>query len=76
MTTAAHAAEDKIRGETKAENLASEQFIKDKTKMKVVNLTPEQVKAWQTAAAPAVDAYIKDAGPLGKKLVDEVKKLY
>lgn len=76
MTTAARAAEDKIRGETKAENLASEQFIKEKTKMKVVNLTPEQVKAWQDAAAPAVDAYIKDSGEVGKRLVEEVRKLY
>ena len=73
---AALAAELKIRAETKKENLDSEKFIADKTKMKVINLTPEQVKAWQTAAAPAIDAYIKDSGPEGKRLIDEVRKLY
>lgn len=76
MKEAALAAELKIRAETKKENLDSEKFIADKTKMKVINLTPEQVKAWQAAAAPAIDAYIKDAGPEGKRLVDEVRKLY
>lgn len=76
MKEAALSAELKIRAETKKENLDSEKFIADKTKMKVINLTAEQIKAWQTAAAPAVEAYIKDAGPEGKRLVDEVRKLY
>ncbi|MFW8565867.1 TRAP transporter substrate-binding protein DctP [Orrella sp. 11846] len=76
MNEAALAAELKIRGETKKENLDSEEFIKDKTDMKVINLTPEQIKAWQTAAKPAIDEFIKTAGPEGKKLVDEVYKLY
>lgn len=76
MVEAARAAEMKIRAETKAVNLASEQFIKDKTKMKVINLTPDQVKAWQKAAAPAIQEYVKAAGPEGQKLVDEVRKLY
>jgi len=73
---AALAAELKIRSETMKENLDSEKFIKEKTKMKVFNLTPEQIKAWQTAAAPAIDAFIKDAGPAGKRLVEEVRKFY
>ena len=76
MKEAALSAELKIRAETKKENLDSEKFIADKTKMKVINLTAEQINAWQTAAAPAVEAYIKDAGPEGKRLVDEVRKLY
>ncbi|MCC2596517.1 TRAP transporter substrate-binding protein DctP [Pusillimonas sp. MFBS29] len=74
--TAARSAEEAIRADTKSDNLKSEEFIRSETKMEVVQLTPEQVKAWQTAAAPAVDAYIKEAGDVGKRLVEEVRKLY
>jgi C4-dicarboxylate-binding protein DctP len=76
MGDAALAAEMKMRAETKKDNLDSEQFIKDKTSMKVINLTPAQIKSWQQAAKPAIDAYIKDAGPAGQRLVDEVRKFY
>jgi len=76
MGDAALAAELRMRAETKKDNLDSEQFIKDKTSMQVINLTPEQVKSWQEAAKPAIDAYIKDAGPAGQRLVDEVRKFY
>ncbi len=69
-------AEKTIRADTKKNNLASEDFIASKTPMKVVHLNAEQVKAWQDAAAPAVQAYIKESGDVGKRLVDEVKKLY
>jgi C4-dicarboxylate-binding protein DctP len=76
MGQAALAAEMKMRAETKDKNLASEQFIKDKTNMQVINLTPAQLTAWQEAAAPAINEYIKSAGPVGQRLVDEVRKLY
>lgn len=76
MSEGALAAEQKMRAETKDKNLASEKFIAEKTPMKVINLTPDQVKAWQKAAAPAIDEYIKSAGPVGQRLVDEVRKLY
>ncbi len=76
MGDAALAAELKMRAETKKDNLDSEQFIKDKTSMKVINLTPAQVKSWQEAAKPAIEAYIKGAGPAGQRLVDEVRKFY
>lgn len=76
MGEAALAAEEKIRAETKKSNLDSEKFIADKTPMKVQNLSAEQIKVWQKAAAPAVDEYVKAAGPDGQKLVDQVRKLY
>lgn len=76
MGQAALAAEMKMRAETKEKNLASEKFIADKTDMKVVNLTPAQLTAWQEAAAPAINEYIKSAGPAGQRLVDEVRKFY
>jgi hypothetical protein len=44
--------------------------------MKVINLTPDQIKAWQTASLPAIDEFINTAGPDAKKLVEEVRKLY
>ena len=76
ISQAAQSAERTIRAATKDENLESEKFIAEKTPMKVVHLTPEQVREWQEAAAPAVDAYIQSAGDVGKRLVDEIKKLY
>jgi len=76
MSQAAMSAEQQMRAETKVKNLESEKFIADKTEMKVVNLTPDQIKSWQNAAAPAIDEYIKAAGPVGQRLVDEVRKLY
>lgn len=76
MSEGARAAEQKMRAETKDKNLAAEKFIAEKTPMKVINLTPTQVQAWQKAAAPAIDEYIKSAGPVGQRLVDEVRKLY
>jgi len=76
ISTAAKSAEETLRAATKDENLESEKFIAEKTKMKVIHLTPDQVKAWQAAAAPAVETYIQTAGDVGKRLVDEIKKLY
>ncbi|MBB4305678.1 C4-dicarboxylate-binding protein DctP [Rhodobium orientis] len=75
MRDAALAAEEKMRAETKEKNLASEKFIADETEMQVQNLTPEQIAAWQKAAAPAVDAYIEAAGEEGRKLVEAVRGL-
>lgn len=75
MTKAATEAENKLRGETKAENEAAEKFIADKTKMKVLTLTPAQIAVWQKAAGPAVAAYVKAAGSEGQTLVDEVRAL-
>jgi len=76
LKQAALAAENKIRAETKDENLSAEKFISEKTKMKVINLTPDQIRAWQEASLPAIDVFINTAGPEAKKLVEEVRKLY
>lgn len=76
MTEAARAAEYKMREETKAKNIAAEEFLANETDMTVAHLTPEQVKAWQDAAAPAIDAYIENAGEEGRELVEAVRSLY
>lgn len=75
MTTAAVAAETKMRAETKDENLDAEKFIAANTPMKVINLSKEQIAAWQTAAKPATEAYIAAAGDEGRKLVEAVRAL-
>ena len=75
ITEAAHAAETKMRGETKAENVEAQEWIAAHTKMKVRILSPAEIALWQKAAAPAVDAYVKAAGPEGRKLVDSVHAL-
>ena len=43
--------------------------------MKVINLSKEQIAAWQTAAKPATEAYIAAAGDEGRKLVEAVRAL-
>jgi C4-dicarboxylate-binding protein DctP len=76
MTEAARDAEFTMRKATKEENLAAEKYLAEETEMSVSNLTPEQLEAWQKAAAPAIDAYIESAGEEGRKLVDAVRALY
>ncbi|SHF61880.1 C4-dicarboxylate-binding protein DctP [Modicisalibacter ilicicola DSM 19980] len=75
MSEAALAAEKKMREETKAENLEAQQFLADETDMEVVELTEEQLEAWQQASEPAVQAYIEAAGETGRKLVDQVRQM-
>ena len=76
MTEAAREAEMKMREETKATNLAAQEYLANETDMKVVTLSDEQIDAWRQASAPAIDAYIESAGDAGRELVDSVKKLY
>lgn len=75
VKTASLTAETKLRNDTKSENEAAAEWLAD-GHATITELTPEQLKAWQDAAAPAVDAYIKDAGEVGQKLVDVVRTLY
>lgn len=48
-------------------------FVSDK--MKVINLSDEEMKAWKKLAEPVVGEYIKNAGPLGKQLVEAAKQM-
>ena len=76
ITQAAREAEQKIRAETKAENIEAQEYIAKNTKMRVRELTAAEVAEWQKAAGPAVEAYITSAGPVGKKLVEAVRAMY
>ena len=76
MTEAARLAEDKLRAETEAENVEAAQWLTESGSATVVELTPEQIRAWQEAAAPATDVFIQDAGEVGQRLVDAIRALY
>lgn len=74
LSKAALAAEEKLRAETKANNMASEKVIAEEG-MNVVHLTPEERAEWEKAAAPAVDAFLESAGEDGRKLVEAIRAL-
>ncbi len=46
-----------------------------KTKMKVIELSADDLAAWKKASSSVVDTYIKNAGDLGKQLVEAANKL-
>ncbi len=43
--------------------------------MKVHTPTAEQVAAWKAASAPVIDAWLEEAGPLGKQVLDAANGL-
>ena len=73
MTEAARFAEEKMRAETREQHEAAASWLRENTDMEIVDLTPEEISAWKQAAAPAIDAYIADAGEAGQRLVDMVQ---
>ena len=44
-------------------------------KIEVIELTPEQLKDWQDSTVTVIDSFVKNAGPLGKQLVEAAKTL-
>ncbi|MDO6587651.1 TRAP transporter substrate-binding protein DctP [Salipiger sp. 1_MG-2023] len=75
VTQAAMHAEHSLREETEANNVASANWLAD-GHATVTELTPEQLRAWQDAAAPAVEVFVQDAGEVGQTLVQSVQALY
>lgn len=51
------------------------EWLKANTDMTVVELTEAQRKAFQDASAPVIDQFVEEAGPIGRELVDEARKL-
>lgn len=76
ISQAAATAEQTMREETEAENLEAEEWLRENTRMTITHLTPEQIKVWQDAAAPATETFIREAGEIGQRLVDAVRALY
>ena len=75
ITKAAQAAEMHMRANTEKANLDAEKWLTKNTKMKVVNLTADELAQWKKASEPSVQAFIKDSGETGKKLIEELRKL-
>lgn len=75
ITEAAINAEEQLRSSTEAENVEAAQWLADNNHATVVELTPEQVKAWQDASKPAVERFRAESGELGAKLLDALAAL-
>lgn len=73
MSTAARAAEDKMRSETREQHEAAAEWLRENTDMEVVELTPEETAAWQEAAAPAIELFLQSAGEAGGSLIEKVR---
>lgn len=73
MESAAAKVEKELRD--KMNNLEEESFEFCKDKIKTIQLTPEQLTKWQQLSEPVVEAFVKDAGPLGKQVVDAAKAM-
>jgi C4-dicarboxylate-binding protein DctP len=73
MTKAGRRVEQELR--TKISALEADALKFAREKMKVIELTPAEHERWRKSAAPVVDTYIKNAGPLGAQLVEAARKL-
>ncbi|WP_410218453.1 TRAP transporter substrate-binding protein DctP [Paracoccus sp. (in: a-proteobacteria)] len=75
VTEASISAEEKLRAETEAENVEAAQWLSENGHATVVELTPEQLAAWQEAAKPAVELFRQEAGEPGEKLLSALEAL-
>ena len=75
MTEAAINAELKLRADTEAENVDAAKWLSDNGHATVVELTPEQIAAWQEVAKPAVEQFRNEAGDPGEKLLTALDAL-
>jgi len=73
IETAAIRVEKELRD--KMSQLEADAFAFVQDKLKVVNLSDEEMKAWKELASPVVNEYVKNAGPLGAQLVEAAKKM-
>lgn len=73
MTKAARRVEKELR-DTMGQ-LEADAFAEARKHIKVIELTPAQLEEWKKSTASVVDTFIKEAGPLGKQLVEAEKKL-
>lgn len=73
MSKAAHKVEKDLRD--KMGGLEAKAFEAVQGKIKIIKLTPDQLKQWQDSTGSVVETFKKQAGPLGKQLVEAAKKL-
>ncbi len=73
INKAARRVEQELRD--KMDTLEQEALDFARTKMTVVLLSSDDLNAWKQASSSVVDTYIKNAGPLGKQMVDAANNL-
>ncbi len=73
MSKAAQRVEQELR--TKMDAIEAESLKFARENMKVVDITPAELAQWRNATAPVIEAYIKEAGPLGAQLIEAARKL-
>lgn len=73
METAAARVEKELRDEMAQLEADAFDFVADK--MKIIELTPEEMAEWQKLAEPVINNYVKNAGPLGQQLVEAARQL-
>ena len=73
METAAARVEKELRDQMA--QLEADAFAYVADKMKIIELTPEEMAEWQQLAEPVINNYVKNAGPLGQQLVEAARQL-
>jgi C4-dicarboxylate-binding protein DctP len=73
LDAAARKVEKELREQMMTLETEAFEFVKDK--INVVELTDDQLVQWQQLSAPVVEAFVKNAGPLGQQVVDAAKAI-
>lgn len=74
LTSTAKETEEWIRSQAEKEDKVSADKLKEKG-MDVYIVPASDIPAWKEAAKPAWDAYLKNSGDSGKKLIEDVEKI-
>ncbi len=75
LTAAAREVETNLRQSYDAYHQLTVNWILENTDMTVNELSDDQRAAWRSFAAPVQDIYVKAAGTIGARLIEEVQKL-
>lgn len=70
LMNAAREVETELRDNTEKLNNEAKEFLQTKTKMEVVELTPEEIEVWRKAAEPTMKRFAEESGPLAQKVVE------
>ncbi|TKB06534.1 TRAP transporter substrate-binding protein DctP [Desulforhopalus sp. IMCC35007] len=73
LDAAARKVEKELREQMMTLETEAFEFVKDK--INVVQLTDEQLAQWQQLSTPVVEAFVKNAGPLGQQVVDAARAI-
>jgi C4-dicarboxylate-binding protein DctP len=73
LDAAARKVEKELREQMMTLETEAFEFVKDK--INVVELTDDQLVQWQQLSAAVVEAFVKNAGPLGQQVVDAAKAI-